>query len=302
MIKNNNKQKSFRFALISSGLFLLLFIIGLVSYISQKGNIAGWSNYDDALNTAKKEQKPIIVNVYSRFNQLSKNINQQIFANEKIKSFFQNNFVLAGINAANKNEKKMLDSKFNVNSLPAYLFLNPDGKEMFRFVGNEAMNIINNFSSEERQKNLIEDLQFFISWNSFDESKKIIKRDTTKFLLVTVIIEPENARKMFYLFDGDGTRKFIGDRFIPVFLNAANSDSEEMIDEINKTFIKDNYPDNDDKESMKLSVNDIVKDFILILDSDLNYITHFNPQTNLYDDEAMKNKLELIIEKNSKGN
>lgn len=300
MINFKNTQKSFKAAFYSLLIFAVVFVSALVNFISTTGKLDGWLELDDAIEIANDEHKPIIVNFYSRFNQLSKNINNQIFANKSIKQFFNENFVLAGVNVSKKDVKENLDSVYKISAIPAYLFLDNSGKELFRFEGSEAMNILNNFSSKSAQSNLLDNIKFILSWKSYNDAKEILNIEQEKFMLVAVVNEPNNSRKMMYIFDGPKTKSFIREKFIPVYLNASNNNDQDIIINIKNDIIKDNFPDNGKDDSFKISIGDVINDYILILDNNMNYISHFNPQTNLYDDEVMKNKMELIITKAKK--
>jgi hypothetical protein len=97
------------------------------------------------------------------------------------------------------------------------------------------------------------------------------------------------------LLRGEAIKRFIDQTFEKVYLISSNKDDKKLIKDFEKEYLKESYPENDDKESIKLSVGDVVEEFILILDKDKNYVSHFNPQVNLYDDEAFINKLKNIL-------
>lgn len=296
MIKSINRQRSYTFALISVVAFVLITSAAFINYFNDSGKISGWMDIDDALENAKSSKKPVIVNFYSRFNQMSKNINNQILSNESVKKFLNDNFEMAGINVADKQNTKYLDSIYNIKSIPAYLIIAPNQDELFRFTGNEAMNVMGTFALEKQQKDIMNDINYFINMPE-NQTAKSIAKDSDKLLLYLSVVEPENARKMMFILDGMMTRDYINKEFVPVYLNSSNKYDKKLINELKEKYISTNQPLNDDRESIKLSVGDFVEEFILVLDKDENYVSHFNPKVSLYDDEAMKTKLENIYNK-----
>jgi len=276
-----------------------LFIWALTKYISATGDLTEWKDLDDALKEAGEKNKPVLVNVYSRFNQVSKNMNLQIFQNPKTKEYLEENFVLAGINAGTDKNSALLDSVYNVQGVPSYLFLATSGKELFRFSKDDAFGIVGNFTNPELQEKLKKDIQYFLSWDDYNTAVKKAF-NSGKHVIIAAAKEPESARKIMYIFDGESTQQYIEKHFIPVFLNSANNDHSFIIENLEKKYLAKKEAANDDETSIKLQIGDIVDDFILILDKNGNYVTHFNPSPRLYDEDAMNDKLKISLSNTEK--
>lgn len=60
----------------------------------------------------------------------------EVFSQESFKEAIAADFVLVKVNT---DHNKSLSGKYNIEYLPTVVFLNPDGKEVARFVGAKSM-------------------------------------------------------------------------------------------------------------------------------------------------------------------
>lgn len=294
MINMKEKQKSFRFALISLIAFILVTIVAFIDYTNDSGAISGWTNPEEALNNAKSSGKPVLINFYSRFNQVSKNLNDQILKIESVENFLNDNFELASVNVTGDDDEKYVKDNYDIDVVPALIFLKPNGDELFRYSGQGVMGMMNMFVIEDQQKDLIDEINYFMEMKDFDQAVADMG-NKSDYMIIFAVKDPQNARKVMLLLRGEAIKKYIDNTFEKVYLISSNEDDKTRIKDLEKEYLNETYPDNDDKESIKLSVGDVVEEFILILDKNKNYVSHFNPQVNLYDDEAFINKLKNIL-------
>ena len=75
---------------------------------------------------------------------------------------------------------------------------------------------------------LKKDIQYFLSWDDYNTAVKKAF-NSGKHVIIAAAKEPESARKIMYIFDGESTQQYIEKHFIPVFLNSANNDHSFII-------------------------------------------------------------------------
>jgi thioredoxin-related protein len=112
------------------------------------------SNFNDALKTAKEENKRVIVDVYTNWCGWCKKMDADAYGNKKIKNLIKKNFVFVKLNAESENKLKYngkeyseadLAYQFQVTGYPTTVFLEPDGKVIEYKYDNVKMNNLPGF-------------------------------------------------------------------------------------------------------------------------------------------------------------
>ncbi len=90
--------------------------------------------FDQALAQAKKENKPIFMNVYATWCAPCTNLKKTTFESDKVGAAFNKNFINISIDAE-KGEGIALSKKYEVTAHPLMLVLDSDGKIQKRILG-----------------------------------------------------------------------------------------------------------------------------------------------------------------------
>lgn len=112
---------------------LLTAILYTVLGFSQGINFEKGS-WKEVLEKAKQTNKPIFVDVYTSWCGPCKMMNKDIFPQDSVGSYFNNAFINYQIDAE-KGEGVSLAKLYNVNAYPTYVFINPKGEFVYKFMG-----------------------------------------------------------------------------------------------------------------------------------------------------------------------
>ncbi len=128
-----------------SGIFLaVLFSLCIVVNSSAQS-----SEFETALKTAKKQDKRVIVDVYTDWCGWCKKMDADVYAKKKIKEIIKDNFVFVKLNAEGSSSinymgtaysESDLASLFQVTGYPTTVFLEPNGKVIDYKYDNVKMN------------------------------------------------------------------------------------------------------------------------------------------------------------------
>jgi len=102
-----------------------------------------WKSFEDAIEIAKTDQKPIMVDVWAPWCGWCKKMQKEVYPEHS--ETLKNDFILTRLNRDDNNSKvKYLDQslshlrlaqRFNVQSVPAVVFLSADGNYLFHVSG-----------------------------------------------------------------------------------------------------------------------------------------------------------------------
>lgn len=124
----------------------------LIFCFSSKAQVNGGIKFEQDLNwaqikeKAKKENKYIFVDTYTTWCGPCKQMEKEIFTQQKVGDFFNKNFlnVKVQIDRTKKdteeikkwyNDAKSIENTYKINSYPTYLFLNPNGNLVHEIIG-----------------------------------------------------------------------------------------------------------------------------------------------------------------------
>lgn len=125
-------MRPFTFLLVAIGLAALT----VSSCQGQPKTDGNWKPYGEALTLATKQNKKILVDVYTDWCGWCKKMDKDVYANGKIASYLKDNFIIVKLNAESGTEHQIagsrkseadIASEWGVRSYPTTVFLNPDG-------------------------------------------------------------------------------------------------------------------------------------------------------------------------------
>jgi len=132
-------------------IFLLVSFL-IFSYIGNgQGIVFFEGSYDQALALAKKEGKLVFVDAYASWCGPCKRMQTNVFPDKKAGEFYNKHFVNMKIDM----EKQMgleLNQKFLVRAYPTFLFIDSDGKIIFREVGGKTVDLFIQMGAEALKK------------------------------------------------------------------------------------------------------------------------------------------------------
>ena len=111
-------------------------------YVPENG--LNWLAFNDGMDKALEENKPIIVDVFADWCQPCKMMDEKIYANEKIIEYLNKNFIAIKVDGESENkikfdEKEYSEREWSMNmsvmAYPTTMFFDPGGKHITRLEG-----------------------------------------------------------------------------------------------------------------------------------------------------------------------
>ena len=113
-----------------------LLLIGAAGCVINSGGAeskVNWLyNMDDALSRAQSENKPIMIDFYADWCGPCRQLDRDTYSDDALSAFLNENLVCLKINV---DKNKTLASNYNIVSIPAIVFLSPDGTRIGKWVG-----------------------------------------------------------------------------------------------------------------------------------------------------------------------
>ena len=101
---------------------------------SKKGISFHQGNWKEALETAKKENKPIFLDISASWCGPCKLLKANTFTDPEVGEFYNANFINVAFDGE-KGEGVLLADKFKISAYPTLLFVNPDGQIIAKVEG-----------------------------------------------------------------------------------------------------------------------------------------------------------------------
>lgn len=262
-----------KYTSISFGVFLL---ISLIFFFSDNSGDINWLNYEEALNKANYENKPIMLYIHNKWVANNKIANKTLFSNDSVVNFVNKNFIPAKIDFNKKEDKELLKKRYNVDFSNYTLVLDKFGR---------SLSFLDNSWSSAMFINFAEEVLNFpsLKFDDFDAAKEKSKQTHKPLLIFVINTYFQNVELNAKLKDTNQFN-YINDNFIPISLMSYN-DRDLMILSL--------YYSSDDPV---MKFNKIEK-----ISNDLQYSTAPNPNILIVSIEnGILGKIEL--DKNFKDN
>ncbi|MEQ8524910.1 thioredoxin family protein [Gracilimonas sp.] len=134
-----NKLKNISFLAIT--LVLLVTFTGSDAFAQEKD--LNWTSFEEAVELAKEQGKPILVDVWAPWCGWCKKMQKDVYP--KLAVTLNENFILTRLNRDDNESRKQyqqfsitplrLAQKFNVQNVPAVVLLSPEGEYLFHVSG-----------------------------------------------------------------------------------------------------------------------------------------------------------------------
>jgi thiol:disulfide interchange protein len=105
--------------------------IGSLANLSFAGEIKWGNSLSEALNTAKSQNKPVMVDFYTDWCGWCKKLDSDTYSNSKVQAL-ADKFVCVKVNG---DKDKANTSKYGISGYPTIVFLDSTGKEIDKNVG-----------------------------------------------------------------------------------------------------------------------------------------------------------------------
>ena len=144
-------------------IFFLVAVVGTVTlYLLQsKGNHSGpkWYNIESGLSEGKKQNKMILIDVYTDWCKWCKKMDSDVYSDKEIVSYLEENFICVKLDGEGHSlmdykhqnlTETEITKRFGINSYPTTVFFKANGYHISSIPGyfpaNEFMNILTNIS------------------------------------------------------------------------------------------------------------------------------------------------------------
>lgn len=117
---------------MSKKIFLLLFFIAAFALVLPQAYAINWKyNFEDALKSAKSQQKPVMIDFYTDWCGWCKKLDSDTYSDPKVRAVAEK-FVCVKIDAE---KESALTSKYGVQGFPTIIFLSKDGNVISKITG-----------------------------------------------------------------------------------------------------------------------------------------------------------------------
>lgn len=114
----------------------IFFLFSITQTTSAKGIDFFQGSWEEASMLSMKLNKPMFIEAYSENCVLCKQIEEETFSQEEVGSFYNDNFINVKINV-DKESGYYFKEKYNVQTLPDLIFLDPMGRPIYRDMGDK---------------------------------------------------------------------------------------------------------------------------------------------------------------------
>ncbi len=125
-------------AILLIGMFLTATNVNRIEAKNKTGNVSGINfisgTWAEALQTAKKEGKPVFLNISASWCGPCKMLKARTFPNPEVGQFYNTHFINVEVDGE-KGEGAKLAGKFNIRGYPTFIFFDPRGKIIAQTTG-----------------------------------------------------------------------------------------------------------------------------------------------------------------------
>jgi thioredoxin-related protein len=139
-------------------------VFAIVLFLISGAVCAQTNGFNDALKTAKDEDKRVIVDIYTDWCGWCKKMDSEVYGKKDIKEIVEENFVFVKLNAESSNKVKYngkeiteadLAVQFQATGYPTTIFLEPDGKVIEYKYNKEPMNFLPGYIKASDYKKIL---------------------------------------------------------------------------------------------------------------------------------------------------
>lgn len=132
---------------------LVLVVFGIYSFKNPKVNfkedtVGGIQFFEgtiqEALEKAKKENKPVFIDIYATWCGPCKMLKKNTFSDKEVGDYYNTNFINIAIDSETKEGRELVD-KYRIEGYPTLLILDKNGKQIAKQVGFVEPRILINF-------------------------------------------------------------------------------------------------------------------------------------------------------------
>ena len=100
-------------------------------------------SWEEALEEAKKQKKPIFLDAYADWCRPCKEMDRDVFSQQKVGDYYNQNFINVKVNI-DKGEGKELSDKYDIMEIPTYLYFDTNGELIKRTIGKKPVDMFIN--------------------------------------------------------------------------------------------------------------------------------------------------------------
>lgn len=220
-------QKSYNFAKVFAGLFIVFFIIALVFYLKGVDSPVDWYDYDEALNKSEQSGKYVFISFYSRWDKSAREFDEMFYSIDSIRKTVEERFIPCRINI-DGDQGQELAELYNVRILPAMSIINKKGRVVKHIDGQVNSTLFDTWINDSSFTTIE-------SWPEYDEAIKMSKQQQKNIMLLFVdapmdLIQINTAMAL------DSLSLFVQQKFIPVRLSGQYKPDIEKMKTIDKDF------------------------------------------------------------------
>ncbi|KXX67197.1 DUF255 domain-containing protein [Flammeovirga sp. SJP92] len=131
---------------------LILFLLLLPTVVGAQAIQFKNLKLDDAFQKAKKENKDVFITVYTTYCESCNMMQEEIFNEKKVGSYYNQNYVSLLIDADSKEGKKLVN-EYKLHDYPSFLFIDQNNQPLHLFVGNMSENDFMKSTKEAKDPN-----------------------------------------------------------------------------------------------------------------------------------------------------
>lgn len=257
-----------RWFAIVGGIFL---IVAAVMDYWPSSNTLQWLDIEQAQALAKRQKKPVLVDVYAEWCGPCKRMEKDVFPDDSVQLILKSRYLLAKINGDDPVLGDTLRKQFRIKAYPTYIVLTPTGRERKRHVGFYARSPFIEWLNDSTGVQILQ-------WQEFD--KVVMEASLQKRrVMVLVLNSSEEIESANDMFEEQNVGEIIEKHFVPTLLVKGNNSDRAAIEQLGSTENQD--------------VGEVI-----VLESDRTEVGRFKIDSQMeYSSVSLANKLAELVAK-----